>query len=81
MHDKGRGFLDKFTAAGAQGRTEIVIVQPNLSRELHARLTADLQAGIVSQGTLRLPLLEMLLKTARLAAVRYVTDLTVIGSG
>jgi hypothetical protein len=81
VHDKGRGFLDKLTAAGAQGRTEIVIVQPNLSRERHARLTDDLQAGVVSQGTLRLQLLEMLLKTARLAAVRYVTDLTVIGSG
>ncbi|MEV5297995.1 hypothetical protein [Amycolatopsis methanolica] len=81
VHDKGAGFLEKLEAAGAQGRTEVVIVQPNLSRGRYRQLTADIEAGIVSRDTLRLQLLEMLLKTARLAAVRYVTDLTVIGSG
>ncbi|MFJ8819605.1 hypothetical protein [Amycolatopsis thermoflava] len=34
VHDKGAGFLEQLEAAGAQGRTEVVIVQPNLSRGL-----------------------------------------------
>jgi hypothetical protein len=44
-------------------------------------VSEDIANGVVNQNTLRLQLLEMQLKMARIAAVRYVTDLTVIGSG
>ena len=59
----------------------MVIVQPNLSKTLYDKLSEDISNGMVSQNTLRLQLLEMQLKMARIAAVKYVTDLTVIGSG
>lgn len=81
VDDRRQGFLTKLKASKSKGRTEVVIVQPNLSRKLYDKLSEDISNGVVSQNTLRLQLLEMQLKMARIAAVKYVTDLTVIGSG
>ncbi|GAB3740596.1 hypothetical protein GCM10027598_70510 [Amycolatopsis oliviviridis] len=81
VDDRRQGFLSKLKASRAKGTTEVVVVQPNLSRTLYDKLSEDIADGVVSQNTLRLQLLEMQLKMARIAAVKYVTDLTVIGSG
>ncbi|RZQ61209.1 hypothetical protein [Amycolatopsis suaedae] len=81
IKDRRRSFLDKLKATRSKGVTEVVVVQPNMRRELYFKLSQDIDNGLVSQDTLRLQLLEMQLKMARIAAVKYVTDLTVIGSG
>ncbi|MFG1646711.1 hypothetical protein ACGFMK_41095 [Amycolatopsis sp. NPDC049252] len=81
VDDRRASFLARLEASRGKGTTEVVIVQPNLSRTLYGKLSEDIANGVVSQNTLRLQLLEMQLKMARLAAVKYVTDLTVIGSG
>ncbi|MFF4594164.1 hypothetical protein [Amycolatopsis sp. NPDC001319] len=81
VKDSRQGFLAKLKASRSRGTTEVVVVQPNLSRKLYEKVTEDIANGVVNQNTLRLQLLEMQLKMARIAAVKYVTDLTVIGSG
>ncbi len=81
VDDRRQGFLAKLKASQSKGTTEVVVVQPNLSRKLYDKLSEDIANGVMSQNTLRLQLLEMQLKMARIAAVKYVTDLTVIGSG
>ncbi|MEV6445461.1 hypothetical protein [Amycolatopsis sp. NPDC051716] len=81
VKDRREGFLAKLKGSRSKGTTEVVVVQPNLSRKLYAKVSEDIANGVVNQNTLRLQLLEMQLKMARIAAVKYVTDLTVIGSG
>ena len=81
VKDRRQGFLAKLKGSRSKGTTEVVVVQPNLSRKLYDKVSEDIANGVVNQNTLRLQLLEMQLKMARIAAVKYVTDLTVIGSG
>lgn len=72
-------FLQALAMSKASDRTEIVIVQPHLSKQRYETITRDEENGLQNQNILRLQLLEMLLKTTRTSVVKYGAELRVIG--
>jgi hypothetical protein len=80
VDDKRAEFIEMLTSSKASGSTEIVVIQPHLSKVRYDKLIADDVAGKSSQNLLRLRLLEMLLKAAHSSIVKFGADLKVLGS-
>ncbi|MFS8097490.1 hypothetical protein LFM09_10165 [Lentzea alba] len=71
-------FLDALEARDSSRRTEVVIVQPHMSRAIHGRLRG--RASPTTEDSLRLMLLDELLNAARSTITGAATDLVVVGS-
>lgn len=72
-------FLEALELRDATNTTEVVIVQPHVSKATHARLRGK-GGNPSSEDFLRLRLLEELLNSARSTITEVGADLTVIGS-
>ena len=72
-------FLDVLQIRDATHRTEVVIVQPHVSKTTYARLRGK-STATVSEDLLRLRLLEDLLNSARSTVTEVATDFIVVGS-
>lgn len=72
-------FLDAMELRDATNTTEVVIVQPHVSKAIHARLRGK-GGNPSSEDFLRLRLLEELLNSARSTITEVGADLKVIGS-
>lgn len=78
--DSRSDFLEALELRDATHSTEVVIIQPHVSQEIHARLRGKSTSTTATDDLLRLRLLEDLLNSARSAVTEVATDLIVIGS-
>lgn len=73
-------FLDALELRDATNTTEVIIVQPHVSKAIHSKLRGRASAAATTEDLLRLRLLEELLNSARSTITEVGADLTVIGS-
>ncbi|MER6667408.1 hypothetical protein ABT256_22875 [Amycolatopsis japonica] len=73
-------FLEALELRDATNTTEVVIVQPHVSKATHTSLQAKSVGATVTENLLRLRLLEELLNSARSTITEVGADLTVMGS-
>ncbi|MEV0541268.1 hypothetical protein [Nocardia salmonicida] len=74
------GFLEALALRDATDRTEVVVIQPHVSKTTYLRIRGASNAALPSNELLRLYLLERLLTSARSNIVAVCDEFSVIGS-